>query len=124
MALLDGDVSLAQFEKDRWREANVTRLVQQTTVSPGAALMAKFPDDRGAVVEVQMQDGTSVRETVEVPEGDARSPLSPTSLQAKFKSAAVPVLGAAGSERLLAQVDALDSLADISDLARALAKPG
>lgn len=124
MALLDGDVSLAQFEKDRWREGDVIRLVQQTTVSPSTALMAKFPNGRGAVVEVQMQDGASIRETVEVPEGDARRPLSLASLQAKFMSAAIPVLGAAGSERVLAQVGALDRLPDIRDLARALAKPG
>ena len=124
MALLDGDVSLAQFEKDRWRDADVMRLVHKTTVSPGAALMAKIPNGRGAVVEVEMEDGTSLRETVEVPEGDARRPLSQDSLHAKFMNAAIPVLGVAGSERVLAQVGALDKLADIGELARALAGRG
>jgi 2-methylcitrate dehydratase len=123
MALLDGDVTLGQFDKDRWRDRDVMELVEKTTVRPGAALMAKLPKGRGAGVEIVFADGATLRETVEVPEGDSQRPLSRASLQSKFMTAALPVIGAAGAKLVLSQVDALDSLTDVSDLARALKAP-
>src|SRR6201987_6400814 len=79
MALLDGDVTVAQFEKDRWRSQDVMALVEKTSVKPGEALIAKLPKGRGASVEIVFADGQSLRETVEGPEGDAERPLSRSS---------------------------------------------
>src|SRR5258708_23634959 len=76
MALLDGDVTVAQFEKDRWRSQDVMALVEKTSVKPGEALIVKLPKGRGASIEIVFADGQSLRETVEVPEGDAERPLS------------------------------------------------
>ncbi|MFV8075484.1 hypothetical protein ACNQ08_28335, partial [Enterobacter cloacae complex sp.6730661] len=84
MALLDGDVTLAQFEQDRWRKPDVMDLVRKTTVTPAAALLAKMPGGRGASVDVEFEDGSTLSETVEVPEGDAKRPMSAASLEAKF----------------------------------------
>ncbi|MBV8747160.1 MAG: MmgE/PrpD family protein, partial [Xanthobacteraceae bacterium] len=61
MALLDGDITVAQFEKDRWRAQDVKTLVEKTSVKPGEVLMAKLPKGRGASVEVVFADGQSVR---------------------------------------------------------------
>jgi 2-methylcitrate dehydratase len=41
MALLDGDVTVTQFEKDRWRDSDVTALVEKTSVKSGEALIAR-----------------------------------------------------------------------------------
>ncbi len=123
LALLDGDVTLGQFDRDRWRDRDVMALVEKTTVKPGVALMAKLPKGRGAGVEVVFADGTTLREAVEVPEGDSQRPLSRASLQSKFMTAALPVIGAAGAKLVLSQVDALESLADVSDLAHVLKAP-
>jgi len=120
MALLDGDVTLGQFDKDRWRDRDVMELVQKTTVRPSAALMEKMPKGRGAVVHIAFADGSTLGQTVEVPEGDSQRPLSRSSLQNKFMTAVVPVLGAAGAKLVLSKLDALESLADVSELARDL----
>jgi len=84
MALLDSDVTVAQFEKDRWRAQDVMALVEKTSVKPGEALIAKLPKGRGANIEIVFSDGQSLRETVEVPEGDSERPLSRSSLERKF----------------------------------------
>ena len=123
MALLDGDVTLAQFDKDRWRDRDVMELVEKTSVKPGAALIAKLPKGRGASVEIVFADGTTLRETVEVPEGDSQRPLSRVSLQSKFMTAAIPILGAERAKRVLSQVEALETMTDMRDLARALSVP-
>ena len=120
MALLDGDVTLKQFDTDRWRDRDVMGLVEKTTVKPGAALMEKLPKGRGASVAVLLADGTTLSETVEVPEGDSRRPLSRASLERKFLTAAVPVIGAARAQQVLALIDSLETLPDVGELARAL----
>ena len=42
VALIDGDVTVAQFERDRWRARDVMELVEKTSVAAGAALIAKI----------------------------------------------------------------------------------
>ena len=120
MALLDGDVTLEQFDKDRWRDRDVMALVGKTSVKPAAGLMAKLPKGRGASVDVIFADGASLHETVEIPEGDAQRPLSRASLDRKFMTAATPVLGAAAAKRVLSQIDALEMVADVGELSREL----
>jgi 2-methylcitrate dehydratase len=124
MALLDGDVTVTQFEKDRWRAQDVMGLVEKTSVKPGEALIAKPPKGRGASIELVFADGQSLRETVEVPEGDAERPLSRSSLERKFMNFAVPVVGKAGAERVISLVDGLEELKDVRQLTQALKGTG
>ena len=124
MALLDGDVTVAQFEKDRWRTPDVMALVEKTSVKPGEALIAKLPKGRGANIEILFSDGQSLRETVEVPEGDSERPLSRSSLERKFMNFAVPIVGKAGAERVMSLVEGLEDLKDVQELTQALKGAG
>lgn len=124
MAIIDGDVTIAQFENNRWRDADIMALVGKTTVKPSDALMAKRPKGRGATVEIGLNDGTSLRETVEVAEGDAERPLSQTSLERKFSNFAIPVLGNAGATKVLELVNSLEDLKDVKTLTSALRASG
>lgn len=119
MALLDGDITVTQFEKDRWRAQDVMTLVGKTSVKPAEALIAKLPKGRGATIEIVFTDGKSVRETVETPEGGAERPLSRTSLERKFMNFAVPVVGSTRATRIMSLVDGLDDLKDVRKLAEA-----
>lgn len=120
MALLDGDVTVAQFDKDRWRDHDVMELVRLTKVRPSETLIAKLPKGRGATVELVFSDGSMLRETVEVPEGDPTRPLSRTSLERKFLSFAGPVLGEEGAKRMLGLVDKVDDAESVRSLMQAL----
>jgi 2-methylcitrate dehydratase len=124
MALLDGDVTVTQFEKDRWRAPDVMALVEKTSVRPGGALIAKLPKGRGANIEIVFADGDFLRETVEVPEGDSERPLSRPSLERKFMNFAVPVVGKAGAQRVISLVDGLEELKDVRELTQALKGAG
>ncbi len=124
MALLDGDVTVVQFEKDRWRAQDVMTLVEKTSVKPGEALIAKLPKGRGANIEIVFKDGQSLRNTVEIPEGDAERPLSRSSLERKFLNFAIPVVGRTGAERVISLVDTLEELKDVRELTQALIGAG
>ena len=69
-------------------------------------------------------DGQSLRETVEVPEGDAERPLSRSSLERKYMNFAVPVVGKAGAERVVSLVNSLEELKDVRELTKALRGSG
>ena len=87
-------------------------------------MIAKLPKGRGASIEIVFADGQSVREIVEVPEGDAERPLSKSSLERKFTNFAVPVVGKAGAERVLSIVDSLEKLKDVRELTQVLRGSG
>jgi 2-methylcitrate dehydratase len=124
MALIDGDITVTQFDKDRWRAQDVKTLVEKTSVMPGEALMAKLPKGRGASVEVVFADGQLERETVDIPEGDAERPLSRASLERKFMNFALPVVGSASAARIMSLVDGLDELKDVRQLTEAIKGTG
>jgi 2-methylcitrate dehydratase len=124
MALLDGDVTVAQFEKNRWRDQEVMALVAKTSVKPGEALIAKLAKGRGANIEIVFADGQTLRETVEVPEGDSDRPLSRSSIERKFMNFAGPVIGAAGAEHVVSLVNALEDVKDVRALTQALRGSG
>jgi 2-methylcitrate dehydratase len=105
-----------QFEKDRWRAPEVMALVEKISVKPGEALMAKIPKGRGASIEIAFASGQSLRETVEIPEGDSERPLSRASLERKFMNFAVPVVGSSVAIHIVSLVDGLDDLNDVRQL--------
>jgi 2-methylcitrate dehydratase len=108
----------------RWRAQDVMALVERTSVKPGESLIDKFPKGRGASVEIAFADGQSLRETVEVPEGDAERPRSRASLERKFTNFAVQVVSNVGAERVVSLVDGLEELKDVGELTRALRGAG
>jgi 2-methylcitrate dehydratase len=120
MALLDGDVTTRHFEEDRWRAPDVLALAANIKVRVGAALVARMPKGRGARVEVRLGDGSVVSELVEIPEGDARRPMSSAALEHKFLTLSAPVLGEAAARNVMAAVDALADVDDVRKFAEVL----
>ena len=120
MALLDGDVTSTQFQNERWRSADVLALANKITVKVADSLIAKLPRGRGATMEVRFDDGQSIKEIVELPEGDAERPLSRSALEHKFMALTVPVLGETRARTIVSQVDDLEHVSDIRTLSAAL----
>jgi 2-methylcitrate dehydratase len=82
--------------------------------------VSKMPKGHGASVEVRLTNGQVLKESVEIPDGDAARPLAPPALEHKFRQFAEPVLGAAGSGNVIALVDHLEEVKDIRALTEAL----
>jgi 2-methylcitrate dehydratase len=120
MALLDGDVTSIQFQNERWRATDVLALANKITVKVGDALVAKLPRGRGATMELHFDDGQSIKEVVEIPEGDAERPLSKSALEHKYAQLTVPVLGETRAQTILNMVDGLEKISDIRTLTVAL----
>jgi 2-methylcitrate dehydratase len=120
MALLDGDVTPKQFADGRWRAPDILNLAAEIVVRPSDELTAKLPKGRGATMEVQFGDGQTIKDVVEIPEGDAARPLSQAALEHKFTQFTTPVLGEARAQTIMAMVDGLEQIPDVRTLTAAL----
>jgi 2-methylcitrate dehydratase len=120
MALMDGDVTSKQLEEGRWRASEILALANKIAVNVSDSLVAKLPKGRGATMEIHFDDGQTVKDIVEIPEGDAERPLSRAALEHKFSQLAFPVLGEARARRIVSLVDDLEHVPDVRTLTAAL----
>jgi 2-methylcitrate dehydratase len=122
MALLDGDVTVTQFHKNRWKDREVLALAAKVTAKVSEALVAKDPKGNGATVEIRLTNGRVLRETVEVADGQPPRVLSRPGLEKKFHQFVDPVIGEAGAKKLMAMVDGLDQVKDVRTLTQLMRK--
>ncbi len=71
---------------------------------------------RGAIVTVTTKDGQVVEHFTKYPPGTKENPLDTEAVNAKARDLMRPVLGAAKTERLIEQVNALEALDDMRKL--------
>jgi 2-methylcitrate dehydratase PrpD len=121
VALLDGTVGLAQFADERVRRADVQAFMGKVRmfVHPGQTTRECLPG-RFSEVTITLKDGRTLVRRVSQAKGQPRNPLSAGELEAKFRDCAARVLPAERIESALATVRGLESLPDVSVLARML----
>jgi 2-methylcitrate dehydratase len=93
VALLDGQVGLAQFADERIARSDVRELMQKTTVVRDAELTARYPEGIPNRLEVATWEGHTFAREVTHPRGHARNPMTDLEVSAKFHSMADVVLG-------------------------------
>ncbi len=71
---------------------------------------------RGAVVAITLDDGRTVEHATRYPPGTKENPLGTEGVNAKARDLIAPVLGPERTERLIAQVNALETLGDMRAL--------
>jgi 2-methylcitrate dehydratase len=108
-ALLDGQMTPAQYADERVRSADVQALLQRVDVHEDAALSAAFPEHQGVRIDIQLKDGGGSRSVERL---DYAGPSTWAALEAKFS-------GLGGPARLVEIVRRLDEL-PVSELAEKL----
>lgn len=119
VALLDGCGTIAQFEDSRVARADVQHLMQRVRVTADSA-MAQGEGRFGVVLRTSLRDGRVLVESLDVPRGHPRRPLSQAELETKFMDCAAPVLGDAQAARALGVIREFERLKDISALVELL----
>lgn len=90
-------------------EAN--ELASRITVSVDAGMTAQFPAKQGARLTVRLRNGNRVDEI----QNDLL-PMTKEQIIARYLDTAIPLLGQAQSERIVAQVDQMEKVADVGAL--------
>ena len=93
VAAVDGAPSLHHFADDWLARADVQDLIGRVTIEDRSGLGGPDTDGVPASVEVRLKNGSRFEQTVLVPRGHPRNPISAAELEAKFLSCAAPALG-------------------------------
>jgi len=122
LAWADGRVDHGQFESDRWRDADIRRLMSMIRVRPSEELEARWPDGRPVRITATLQDSSEESVLVAVPRGDRTRPMDDDAVIAKFLCLAEPVIGADRAGCVVDMTQRLDTLTDVSTLTGLLAR--
>ena len=122
VALLEGAVGLAAFTDERARRADVQAFMPRVRmfVHPEQTTRECLPT-RFSEVTITLKDGRVLQQRVSQAKGQPKNPLTDAQLESKFRDCAARVLPAARIDALVAMLGALDTVPDVSELARALA---
>jgi 2-methylcitrate dehydratase len=93
VALVDGEVSAAQFTPERLADPALLDLVSRTTVTEDPDLTAGYPAGIPNRVTVTLDDGTTLQSRVDFPPGHDKNPLTDAQLRTKFLGLVLPSLG-------------------------------
>ena len=109
VALVDGQVSAAQFSDERLADPALLDLVARTTVVEDPRLTAGYPDGIPNRVTVFMDDGRELVSEIAYPPGHDKNPLTDAQLAVKFHTLVDPVLGSNQGKAIWQRVMRLES---------------
>jgi 2-methylcitrate dehydratase len=123
VALLDGELTEAQFEEGRWFEPSVTTLMERMTIRTDASLNKYTPESFPCVLQIAMANGENRTVQVFYHKGHAKNRMSPAEVEGKFRACARGVLSETQQTRIISLVHGLEKLENVAELMNQLS-PG
>lgn len=93
VALMDGDVTDAQFETERFGDPALLTLVAKVKIHRDAELSRRYPAGIPNRLTIALADGKQLVKEVEFPRGHARNPMTDAEVEAKLRRMAEPRYG-------------------------------
>jgi 2-methylcitrate dehydratase len=121
IALLDGDVSPAQYTPERIVREDVQSLLRRVTIQPDEALSKRFPAEMPCHIQITLKDGRTLRIAKQDYEGFSTRPMSWEKVVAKFERLAAPFTDAERRASIVETVAHLETkdVAQLTELLRA-----
>jgi 2-methylcitrate dehydratase len=117
-ALVDGEITDAQFERSRFTDPKLLALVAKIKLHRDTALNERYPRGIPNRLTVKLSDGRTLVKEVEFPRGHAQNPMTDAEVEMKFRIAVEPRYGKDVADRILAACWSLEKLAHAGDLVR------
>src|SRR6476620_6680990 len=109
-ALVHGSVRLNAFLADRMNDPDVRALMKKIEVVADPELSRGYPVQRAAQIEVETNDGRTLRHFQPTRKGDPEMPLTDEELEDKFLELATPVIGEMRARSLLQELWRIEQL--------------
>jgi 2-methylcitrate dehydratase len=116
VALADGEVTLKQFDPERFTDPKVLKLTAKVKVHLDDALTARYPRGIPNRVVVTLDDGRVFEREVEFPRGHAGNPMTDAEVEAKFRRLVEPKYGKERANQVLARCWKLEELTSVTEL--------
>ncbi len=110
VALMDGDVTLAQFEPARLRDETLLQLVGKIKIHRDPEIDKRYPFGIPNRLTVTLKDGRQLVKEVEFPRGHSQNPMSDQEVQEKFLNLGEPRFGEDKAKKILQACWDLDGL--------------
>jgi 2-methylcitrate dehydratase len=114
--LVDGDVTDATFERSRFTDAELLKVVDKVKVVDDPEMTALYPEHIANIVTVTTTDGRETSERVDDAPGHVHNRLSDEGLLAKYHKLADPVIGEPRATQVADWVMSLDEHERASEL--------
>jgi 2-methylcitrate dehydratase len=121
IALLDGRVTLDQFKRDRWKDADVQRLIARMTAEIDPALAP--PNALPCRLEATLASGRQIVINRKATPGNPAAPLSRRAVENKFRQCAGKALTPEQQNRVIGLVARIEQLASLDPLLSCLVPP-
>lgn len=108
VALLDGDVSPAQYAPERIRRADVQSLLRNVSIQPDEALSKRFPAEMPCRISITLKDGRTLSIEKQDYEGFYTRPMSWEQAAAKFERLTTPCTSASQRDAIVETVAHLE----------------
>ncbi len=121
VALLDGDVTLKQFDPQRFTSPDIVNLTSRVKVHLDDSLSTRYPHGIPNRITVTLNDGQQLVEEVEFPRGHAKNPMTDEEVEAKLRRMVEPKLGKSKADKILATCWQLEKLSSPAELVQLVA---
>ena len=122
-ALLDGDVTLKQYEARLYAENRVRRLMGRVTVKHNPAYSRLYPRQMPSKLTVQWKNNSYSSIEVMLPKGYAGRPMSMADVEEKFHRLSSSLLKSAQRERIVAKIKTMEKVNQVTEVGKLLAIP-
>jgi 2-methylcitrate dehydratase len=121
VSLIDGEFGLAQFEGERWNDAQVCALMAQLEIVNDISWNTRAPDSYPCSLVARTRDNQEHIVEVPYPPGFSRGRLEADTVIDKFHTLTAPHLTQAARTRIIAAVMALEKSSSCAELMKAVA---
>ena len=116
VALLDGEVTLRQFDPERFTAPDVLALLTRVKVHLDDALTPRYPRGIPNRIVVTLADGGRLTKEVEFPRGHAGNPMTDAEVEAKFRALVEPTYGRPAADAVLQKCWKFEDVTNVADV--------
>ena len=115
-ALLDGEVTRATFDRERFRNPEKLDLVRRVAVRADPEFTQSYPQLLSVRVAITTRDGRLHSKQIDIPKGHPLDPLTDQELEEKYRRSVEIHLGGPAVRSSLDALWSLETVTDVSDL--------
>jgi 2-methylcitrate dehydratase len=120
-ALMDGEMTQAQFEGERWMQPTMKSLMERMTIRTDASLNKYTPGSFPCVLQLTTVNGENRTVEVFYPKGHPKNRMSSAEVENKFRGCTRAVLSEAPQTKIISLVNDLEKLSSVDELMNHLA---
>jgi len=120
VALIEGQVGLAQFTVDKIRDKRILNLANKVSIELDPQFEAIYPNARGVEIIITLKDGSELTDRKNLAKGEPEDPATDEDLKTKFMQCCKGVLSVPRAHKIIDLIYTIENIAQIEQLLQLL----